>query len=365
MPEELPLVTVVTPVSNIIDNEKIDEFNLLTTLLNLQMYPRVEHLVIDKASKDGTVQLLMDYKSKGYIQMYTEPDSGRYEALTKGIMHARGKYVTFLNCDDFMHDITALMEIVRMMEEYDAAYTFSTAYAIHPEGYVFSFAPTMYNVFQVMPCALQGMVFKKSVLAQEGYFDTKFKLLADYDLILRLFLKEYPGLYYDKNYVTYRISETVLNSPQVVESETRQIFIKNYRNMFGLTNEIVDKISATSEFPPEFLDKLAKYFPEESKSEFLEACENMHQMRLGNDIIEDENEEQAENADEQLQSQNNSQQVPQAPQQQSGMGQTPSRGLPPQQSGMGQAPRPGMSPQQRFSTQPFPQRQTPPPGFSR
>ncbi len=357
MPEELPLVTVITPVSNLIDNEKIDEFNLLTTLLNLQNYPNVEHLVIDKASKDGTVQLLMDYKSKGYIQLYTEPDTGRFEALTKGIMRARGKYVAFLNCDDFIHDITAFTDIVQLMEEYDAAYTFSTTYAIHPEGYVFAFEPTMYNVFQVMPCAFQGMVFKKSVLAQEGYFDPKFKMIADYDLVLRLFLKEYPGVYFDKNYVTYRISDTILNSPKPVEAENKQILIKNYRNMYPLTNEIIDKMVETSEFPPEFLEKLSGYFPEESKSEFLEACESMHQLRLGNDIMPEEN-QVAENVPEEQAEPQSQQQAAPPPQPQMQRPQMP--GMP--RPGM---PQQGMNPQQRFSTQPFPQRQTPPPGFTR
>lgn len=359
MSEEFPLVTVITPVSNLIDNEKIDEFNLLTTLLNLQTYPNVEHLVIDKASKDGTVQLLMDYKSKGYIQLYTEPDTGRFEALTKGVMRARGKYVAFLNCDDFIHDITAFMDIVQLMEEYDAAYTFSTAYAIHPEGYVFAFEPTMYNVFQVMPCAFQGMVFKKSVLAQEGFFDSKFKYIADYDLILRLFLKEYPGVYFDKNYVTYRLSDTILNSMQQVEAENKQILIKNYRNLYPLTNEIIDNMVATSEFPPEFLEKLSAYFPEESKEEFLEACESMHQLRLGNDVMPEDNQNEENAQEEQADSEGEPQTVSQ-PQPQPQIQNPQMPGMP--RPGM---PQPGMSPQQRFSTQPFPQRQTPPPGFSR
>ena len=94
---ENPIITVITPTHNIIDAELTDDFNLLVSLLSKQTCQNIEHLIIDKASNDGTVQLLSDYKSKGYIQFFSEPDSGRFDALNKGIMRARGKYVTFLN----------------------------------------------------------------------------------------------------------------------------------------------------------------------------------------------------------------------------------------------------------------------------
>ena len=337
MPEEFPLVSVITPVTNLIDSEYIDEFNLLTTLLNLQTYPNVEHIVIDKASKDGTTQLLLDYKSKGYIQMYSEPDSGRYDALNKGIMHARGKYVAFLNCKDFMHDVTALMDIVNIMEEYDAAYSFSPTYAVHPDGYVFNFEPSMYNVFQVMPCALQGMVFNKSVLAKEGYFDTKLKLLADFDLVMRLFMKEYVGVRYDKTYVTHRISNKVLSEPKQAEMECKQIFIKNFRGIYNLTNEIVDKMSATSEFPSDLLEKLAKYFPNEQKAEFLDACETMRKIRAGEEVEESEENSETVNDSSNIEDTDNSP----------------------------QASNTTANPTQKFSTQPSSLRHTLPPGFSK
>lgn len=49
--------------------------------------------------------------------------------------------------------------------------------------------PAMYNAFQVMPCARQGMVFKRSMIEEEKYFDEKFKLMSDLDFIIRLLLK--------------------------------------------------------------------------------------------------------------------------------------------------------------------------------
>ena len=241
--EDFPIVTVITPTHNIVDAELADEFNILTTLLSKQTYPSIEHIVIDKASDDGTVQLLSDYKSKGYLQYFSEPDIGKFDAYNKGIMRAKGKYVTFLNCNDFIHDITAINEIVDLMEETEADYTYAPSYCIHPDGIVFPFEPAILNAFQVMPCARAAMFFKKSVLSSEGYFDHKFKHMADFDLIMRLVLKEYSGVYYEKNYVTSTLSSTPFEHPEIVDNECKQIYIKNMRNIYPLTNEILDIVN--------------------------------------------------------------------------------------------------------------------------
>jgi glycosyltransferase involved in cell wall biosynthesis len=278
--DNLPMITIITPTHNIIEKGLVDDFNILTTLLSRQSYPNIEHLVIDKASNDGTVQLLSDYKSKGYIQFYSEPDMGRFDALNKGIMRAKGKYVAFLNPSDFIHDIMAIEEIITAMEDNGADYSFGTAYALHPEGYIIPFLPSILNVFQVVPCALQAMVFRKDVLAKENYFDNKLRNMADFDLVMRLVLKEYYGILYDKNYVTYKISNDVVSNIELSNKETSQVYIKNFRSLYPLNQAIVDKITRLSEFPQDLLEKLSKYFPEENRDDFFAACEEMHQIRV-------------------------------------------------------------------------------------
>ena len=154
-----PLVSIITPTLNIVQNDLVDDFNLLVTLLDMQTYPRIEHIVIDGASTDETIELLKDYKNKGYINFFSEKDTSKFHAYNKGIMRAKGKYVAFLSCDDFYHDITGIYDAVNLLEAENADFLFSSAYCRHPEGYVFLFVPAMYNAFQVMPCARQGMLF--------------------------------------------------------------------------------------------------------------------------------------------------------------------------------------------------------------
>ncbi len=283
-----PVITVITTTNNIIENGKADAFNLLVTLLDLQTYPEVEHLIIDNMSSDGTVEMLKDYKNKGYISFYSEKDTGKFEAFNKGVMHAKGKYVTFLSCDDFIHDITSLSEIVSLLEDNNGDFTYAPSYCRHPEGFTFLFVPAIYNVFQVMPCARQAMVFKKSMLEAENYFDEKFKTLSDYDLIIRIMLKKYKGLFYNKNYVTYKLSQNNIENEKRAEEEIKSIYYKNYKNLVPLDEVTLQRMVSLSDFPENLLEKLSQYFPPADKQLFLDRCEEMHQLRINVNNSEEE-----------------------------------------------------------------------------
>ena len=274
-----PFVTSITPTHNLLKNNLADDFNLLIKLLDIQTYPNIEHMIIDNMSDDGTVETLKSYKNQGFFTFYSERDTGKFNAYNKGIMRAKGKYVTFLSCDDFIHDVTAIYDIVNLMEANNADFSFAPAYCRHSEGFVFLFMPAMHTAFQVLPCARQAMFFKKSMLEKEGFFDEKFKLLADYDLIIRLILKRYTPVYFDNNYVTYKLGEKVQNSPERALAETKAIFNKNYRTIYPLNDEILTRMAEISEFPQPLLDKLSTFFPEEDKDLFYERCEQMHQLR--------------------------------------------------------------------------------------
>ncbi len=275
-----PIVSVITPVKNLVENGKIDDFNLLLSLLELQTYPNIEFLVIDGGSTDDTIELLKDLKNKDYLNFYSEKDTGKYNALNKGIMRAKGKYVTFLSCDDFIHDITAIYDIVNILETENADFTFAPAYCRHPEGFTFLFVPSMFNCFQVMPCARQAMFFRKSMLEKENYFDEKYKIMAEFDMIIKIMLKKYKGIFFDTNYVTYKLSDKSYENPKKVEEETKLLYFKNYRNLYPLNEQTLNKMVSESLFPRGLLEKLATRFVPEDAQIFYQKCEQMHRLRV-------------------------------------------------------------------------------------
>jgi glycosyltransferase involved in cell wall biosynthesis len=235
---------------------------------------------MDNASTDETVTLLKDYKNSGYISFYSAPDTGKFDALNKGLLRAKGKYVAFLSCDDFYHDITGIYDVVNLMEANDAVFCYFPAYCILPDNSAMLFNPSIYSVFQAMPFPRQAAIFKREALEKIGYFDAKFKLFADYDLILRLVLSGMHGIQFDGNIVTYKFGVQAQKYSVQVAAECSHIYHKNLRALYPLNEIEIEKMVKISEIPQPLLNQLAKYFPEEDYDLFIERYTQMYEMRL-------------------------------------------------------------------------------------
>ena len=59
-----PILSIITTTHNIVENGLADDFNLLVTLLDMQTYDSIEHIVIDNVSTDDTTVLMKDYKNR-------------------------------------------------------------------------------------------------------------------------------------------------------------------------------------------------------------------------------------------------------------------------------------------------------------
>lgn len=85
-----------------------------------QTYEGVEHLIIDGASKDGTIALAEAYKQQSdtsgnghKVIIKSEPDHGIYDAMNKGLNQAYGDYVVYMNAGDCFPQEDTLEQIVR------------------------------------------------------------------------------------------------------------------------------------------------------------------------------------------------------------------------------------------------------------
>lgn len=88
-----------------------------------QTYKNVEHLIVDGASTDATLPLAQTYviesqaQNNGHQVMVTsEPDKGLYDAMNKGLKHAMGDYVLFLNAGDTFPSESTLTQVAACAE---------------------------------------------------------------------------------------------------------------------------------------------------------------------------------------------------------------------------------------------------------
>ena len=83
MPDELPLVSVVTPSLN---QGRYIEHTIASVAA--QDYPRIEHVVVDGGSTDGTLEILERFEQLHWV---SEPDRGQADAIRKGFGLAGGE----------------------------------------------------------------------------------------------------------------------------------------------------------------------------------------------------------------------------------------------------------------------------------
>jgi glycosyltransferase involved in cell wall biosynthesis len=108
------LITIVTVTYNA-------EGTLERTLKSVEMqtHGNVEHIIMDGASKDGTLAIAQAYKERNDdrdIQIVSEPDKGLYDAMNKAIAIAKGEYICFLNAGDKLHNPQTLEFIVHIAQ---------------------------------------------------------------------------------------------------------------------------------------------------------------------------------------------------------------------------------------------------------
>jgi len=81
-----------------------------------QRCPEVEHIILDSCSTDGTVEVIRKYAEEfPHIRWISEKDDGQSDAMNKGIKLAKGKFVGFLNVDDY-YEQNVLKKVVSIVE---------------------------------------------------------------------------------------------------------------------------------------------------------------------------------------------------------------------------------------------------------
>lgn len=182
-----PKITVVTATYNLIKGGREEYFKKCVESVYKQNYSNIEHLIIDGASDDGTLDLIKKVATKSTV--VSEPDKGIYDAFNKGVKKAQGDYIVFLNSDDYFTDENSISCSMKYLTSSNADFSYSDCYFVDESDEIKNiFYAKMEIFFYGMPFCHQTMITKKSAIIKAGGFDTKYKIAADYNLIMNLVL---------------------------------------------------------------------------------------------------------------------------------------------------------------------------------
>lgn len=179
----MPIITVITVNQN-------NAPGLALTIESVvdQVYNDYEYIIIDGGSLDGSVDIINKYAEKIYYWI-SEPDSGIYGAMNKGILQANGEYLLFLNSGDILADDYVLEKVInsnlnediiygdiiisdggrksvqKFPERIDYAYMFSNSIG-HP-----------------------GTFIKKELFNSIGLYNENLRIVSDWEFFIKAIIK--------------------------------------------------------------------------------------------------------------------------------------------------------------------------------
>ena len=181
-----PLVSIITVVYN---NSKHIRGAIESVLS--QDYPRIEHVVIDGCSKDGTVEIIEEFGDKISVFL-SEPDEGIFDALNKGIVRSHGEIIGILHSDDLFCDKYVISDVINKMKDTETELCFSDLVIVDAVSgklvrYYMAhyFRRWMLRIGWLPP---HPTVFlKRAIFDEFGLYSKNYQIAGDFEFFVRIF----------------------------------------------------------------------------------------------------------------------------------------------------------------------------------
>ena len=172
-----------------------------------QTYPNIEHIIVDGASTDGSVDIIREYENQLHITHSTihllwssEKDNGIYNAMNCGIRKATGDYVWILNSGDCVATPDSVERMLSALENNDISILLGNIVRVLPGN------KTMYSPLPIKPSKdliprpietsmltfytgtipQDAAFIKRELFNKYGNFDDQLKIVSDWKLYLNM-----------------------------------------------------------------------------------------------------------------------------------------------------------------------------------
>lgn len=156
-----------------------------------QLSPEIEYIIIDGGSKDGTVDIIK--KNADIVDVWiSEKDKGIYDAMNKGLFRSSGKYVSYMNSDDW-YESGVLPKCLPTLRDSRATIIYGDTTLWSENGSLIGTRPSdqtcIGRVPRRMPFSHQSCFILGAAMKDLGGFNTSYKVVADFDMVTALILR--------------------------------------------------------------------------------------------------------------------------------------------------------------------------------
>lgn len=233
-----PILSVITPTFNSlpfieecilhVESERIDG---------------IEHVIIDGASTDGTEALISKLaKSRPYVNWISEPDTGQSSAMNRGIALAKGRFICFLNVDDYFEPACLKLVVSKLLKLSENQFLVGNCNVVNGQGKLLSVRkpskcgyPQILQFWKpdVFPPNPSSYFYPKSIHEMAGLYDEDEHYVLDYEMFVRILRFATPHYINHTlgNFVLHDNTKTFLNTRDSKRPSKLHVYEKYLRNL--------------------------------------------------------------------------------------------------------------------------------------